>query len=449
MAPNSTPSEFPIENLADCQFPKRVIQILRDRGFVALNPIQRLAIEKGLFEGRNLIICAPTSSGKTLSAELAAIQHALNAKGAFYLVPLKALAEEKYELFRRFWTDGDEPIMRTGITTGDRDFDDENLSQCKVTFATYEKFYSVLKENPQILEHVSLVIVDEIQTLGEPSRGVVLETLLTTLRVRAPSIQILGLSAALANPAEIAEWLEADVARTTDRDIPLTEEVWTKSAIYSKRFGIGQTEFDERPNPTKSVDSSEIVRHLLGEKKTPIVVFCMTKPKAEELAKFHREGTRSSQSILRRGVAELKQLLLFITEGGPTGRSLVDVVEGGIAFHHSDLSMEERQALEGRIRDGVIGVTYSTTTLGQGVNLPIAVVVFDDVYRHWIDSYISQREYINMAGRAGRRGLHDSGGTSILICRSAKDRQRMDAYMSEKVEPVESHSRTLPSPCLS
>jgi helicase len=440
MRAKDTSNEFPIENLVNYGFPERVIQILRgrERGFVALNPIQQLAIKKGLFKGKNLIIAAPTSSGKTLCAELAAIHHALNAKGAFYLVSLKALAEEKYEVFRRFWTPGDEPIMRTGITTGDRDFDDENLSQCKVTFATYEKFYSILKENPGILEHVSLVVVDELQTMGEPSRGVILETLLTTLRVQDPSIQVLGLSAALANPEEIAEWLEADVCKITDRDIPLAEEVWTRSTIYFKRFGVGQTEPDERPNPAASVDTSEIVQHLLGEKRAPIVVFCMTRARAEELAQIHREATRESKSVIRRGIDELKQLLLFVTEGGPTGRSLVDVVEGGIAFHHSDLSMEERQALEGKIRDGDIAVTYSTTTLGQGVNLPITVVVFDNVYRRWLDSYISQREYTNMAGRAGRRGLQDSGGTSILICRSAKDRQRMNEYLSEKVEPVES-----------
>jgi helicase len=438
MQPRPDPDRHPFENLLDYGFPKNVIQILQARDFVALNPIQQLAVKKGLFKRRNLIIAAPTSSGKTLCAELAAIHHALNAKGAFYLVSLKALAEEKYELFRRFWTQGREPIMRVGITTGDREFDDENLSQCKVTFATYEKFYSILKENPGLLKHVSLVVVDEIQTLGEPSRGVVLETLMTTLRVQDPSIQILGLSAALANPEDIAEWLEADVCRITGRDIPLTEEVWTVPTIYSKVFGVGQTELNQRPNPTNSLDTPEIIQHLLAEKKAPIVVFCMTKPRAEELARMHRDATRKSKSVLRKGIEELKQLLLFVSEGGPTGRSLVEVVEGQIAFHHADLSMEERQALEAKIREGEILVTYSTTTLGQGVNLPIAVVVFDDVYRHWVPSYISRREYMNMAGRAGRRGLQDAGGTSILICRSAKDRQQMNGFLSEKVEPVES-----------
>ena len=212
MPTRANPDPYPIENLVNYGFPRNVTQILQARDFLALNPIQQLAIEKGLFKGRNLIIAAPTSSGKTLCAELAAIQHALNAKGAFYLVSLKALAEEKYELFRRFWTHGHEPIMRVGITTGDREFDDENLSQCKVTFATYEKFYSILKENPDLLKHVSLVVVDEVQTLGDPSRGVVLEALMTSLRVQDPSIQSLGLSAALANPEDIAEWLQADGA---------------------------------------------------------------------------------------------------------------------------------------------------------------------------------------------------------------------------------------------
>lgn len=438
MQPSSNSEQIPIESLANYGFPKDVIQILQMRGFKELNPIQRLAVEKGLFKGTNLIIAAPTSSGKTLCGELAAVHHALNARGAFYLVSLKALAEEKYELFRWHWTQGHEPIMRVGITTGDREFDDENLSQCKVTFATYEKFYSILKENPGLLKHISLVVVDEVQTLGEPSRGLTLETLITTIRVQDPSIQILSLSAALANPNDLAEWLQAAVCRITGRDIPLTEEIWTAPAIYSKRFGVGQTELDQRPNPTGSVDTPEIVERLLAEKKVPIIVFCMTKPRAEELARRHRDVTRKSKSVIRKGIEELKQLLLFVSEGGPTGRSLIEVVEGQIAFHHSDLSMEERQALEAKIREGEILVTYSTTTLGQGVNLPIAVVVFDDVYRRWLDSYIDRREYINMAGRAGRRGLQDSGGTSILICRTAKDRQRMNDYLSETVEPVES-----------
>ena len=119
-------------------------------------------------------------------------------------------------------------------------------------------------------------------------------------------------------------------------------------------FGAGQTELDERPNPTNSVDTLKIVQHLLAEKKTPIIVFCMTKPKAEELARMHRETTRKSESVIRQGIEQLKQLLLFVSEGGPTGRSLVEVVEGEIAFHHCDLSMEERQALEARIREGDI-----------------------------------------------------------------------------------------------
>lgn len=438
MAIKDNPNRSPIQCLADFGLPGHVIEILQDRGFVELNPVQQLAIEKGLFEGRNLVIAAPTSSGKTLCAELASVHHALNAKGAFYLVSLKALAEEKYELFRRFWTRGHEPIMRVGITTGDRDFDDENLSQCKVTFATYEKFYSVLKENPGILKHVSLVVVDEVQTLGDRTRGLALEALMTTVRIKDPSIQILTLSAALANPEDIAGWLAAHVCRVKGRDIPLTEEVWTETAIYSKAFGVGQTRPDERPNPTASVETLNIVRHLLSEEKVPIIVFCMTKGRAEDLARLHRDMTRKPRSVLRKGIEELKQLLLFVSEGGPTGRSLIEVVDGQIAFHHSDLSMEERHALEGKIREGEILVTYSTTTLGQGVNLPTAVVVFDDVFRQWVPSYISRREYMNMAGRAGRRGLQDEGGTSVLISRSARDRREMNGFLSEEVEPVES-----------
>src|SRR6185437_5740944 len=131
-------NKITITDLESCGFPKQVVEILTQRGFVELNSIQQSSLESGLLDGKNQLIVAPTSSGKTLVAELAAVHHALHRKGTFYLVSLKALAEEKYAVFRRFWTAGDEQILRTAITTGDRDFEDEGLSQSQVTFATYE-----------------------------------------------------------------------------------------------------------------------------------------------------------------------------------------------------------------------------------------------------------------------------------------------------------------------
>lgn len=426
-----------IRDLGKYGFPKSVVDTLSSRGFVELNPIQQASLDSGLLKGQSLLIVAPTSSGKTLIAELAAIHHAIHGKGVFYLVSLKALAEEKYELFRRFWTGGDEQLLKTAITTGDRDFQDDGLSQTQVTFATYEKFYALIKDNPELLSHISLIVVDELQTLGDRSRGVVLEMLLTLVSVSNPSIQIVGLSAALPNANEVAEWLNAKVCISKIRDIPLIEEIWTTSTIYSKTFGQGADLITTRVNPTKSVETFEIVQSVIEKKQTPMVVFCMTKPRTEQLARAHYDAIRR-KSPVRKVVEGIKQLLLFFTEGGPTGRSLMDVVDAGIAFHHSDLSPDERRVIEDKIREGAIEVTYSTTTLGQGVNLPIATVVFDDVYRSWLEQYIDRREYINMAGRAGRRGLKDEKGTSILICRSAKDHHRMNQFLSEEAETVES-----------
>src|SRR5580692_369630 len=404
-------SKIKIADLEGLGFPKQVVDTLAKRGFVELNPIQQASIDAGLLGGGNQLIVAPTSSGKTLIAELAAIHHALHRKGAFYLVSLKALAEEKYSLFRRFWTSGDEQILRTAITTGDRDFEDEGLSQSQVTFATYEKFYALIRDNPDLLSHVSLIVVDELQTLGDKNRGAVLEMLLTLVVVRNPQIQIIGLSAALPNPEELGAWLGAKVCRTTSRDIPLVEEIWTKSTVYSKQFGQGPNAIRERANPTSSIETLDIVFDLIARSQTPIIVFCMTKPRAEALAKEHYAKIRRASPV-RKIFSEIRQLLLFFTEGGPTGRSLTEVVDAGVAFHHSDLSQDERRVIEDKIRDGSIEVTYSTTTLGQGVNLPIATAIFDDVYRRWLDVYIDKREYINMAGRAGRRGLQDEKGTS-------------------------------------
>lgn len=418
--------------------PREVVSVFHGRGITTLNAVQQESVDRGLFGGANQLIVAPTSSGKTLIAELACIHHALHKKGSFYLVSLKALAEEKYDLFKRFWASTKEPVFRTGITTGDRDFDDENLSQCKVTFATFEKFFSLMRDSPSLLNHVSLIIVDEFHTLGDKKRGFTLEAGLTWIRMYHPKIQIIGLSAALPNAPEVANWLGATVCKSTVRDIPLTEEVWSGDSIHWKIFGHSRDDIQKRNNPTSSTETLAVVQYLVSQNKAPIVVFCMTKPRAEQLAHQHLELVRKKTSIIKRVIHELKQRLLFFTEGGPTGKSLMTVVDANVAFHHSDLSFDERRLIEEKIRDGAIDVTYSTTTLGQGVNLPVAVVVFDDVYRGFQDTYIDRREYINMAGRAGRRGLQDSGGTAILICRSAKDRLQMNAYLTEDAEYVES-----------
>ncbi len=141
-----------IEELVGFDLPRQIVSVLKERGFKELNPIQVAALDAGLLSGSNLVVIAPTSSGKTLIAELAAVHQGIKAKGTFYVVSLKALAEEKYELFRRFWTIGHEPILKTAITTGDRDFEDDNLSQCKITFATYEKLYTLVRDNPSLLD---------------------------------------------------------------------------------------------------------------------------------------------------------------------------------------------------------------------------------------------------------------------------------------------------------
>jgi helicase len=436
---NKTPGPgISVSDLKKYGITDEIIRILIERGITELNPIQCLTLASGLFNGKNQVIVAPTSSGKTLIAEMAIVAHALNAKSSFYLVSLKALAEEKFDLFKRFWSSGTEPLLKTAITTGDRDFEDENLSNCQVTFATYEKLYALVRDKPSLLDRVSLIVVDELQTLGDNSRGAALESLLTFIRLKKPTIQLIGLSAALPNAKEISDWLNATACVTRERDIPLIEEVWTTEKIHSKTYGSGLDGIVERENHTHTNDTLEIVSDLIAKKRTPIVVFCMTKPRVEELAKLHVSSLEAKKSKIVKVFEEIKQLLLFVSEGGPTGKSLMDVIESGVAFHHADLSLEERQVIEGKIREGLIQVTYSTTTLGQGINLPVATVVFDSTFRHFLDSYLERREYVNMAGRAGRRGLQDAGGTAILICRNAQDRRRMNEYLSEEVELVES-----------
>jgi helicase len=189
-------------------------------------PAQFKAIDAGIFDDKNLLICTPTASGKTLVAELAIMNAIFHDKGkCVYVVPLKALASEKYEHFKNVHT------FKTAITSGDIDSDDSYLDKYDLIITTSEKFDSLIRHKTPWLKKIKVVIIDEIHLLNDAERGPTLEILITILRRVLKDLQIIGLSATIGNPSELAEWLNAELILDDWRPVELKKGIYTNNNI--------------------------------------------------------------------------------------------------------------------------------------------------------------------------------------------------------------------------
>ena len=193
-----------------------------------LRPAQEKAIKAGLLKRKNLLVCTPTASGKTLIAELGGISSILNQKGkTIYIVPLKALANEKFKDFKKRY-----PFLRIALSIGDLDSADPYLADYDLIVCTAEKLDSLIRHHANWLNSVGTVIIDEIHLLNDPGRGPTLEILITMLNQLLKNLQIIALSATIGNPEELSEWLNANLVIDNWRPVKL------KKGIYKNKKEI-------------------------------------------------------------------------------------------------------------------------------------------------------------------------------------------------------------------
>ena len=208
--------------------PEKLYSILEKEGINELRPAQEKSIKKGLLEGKNLLVCTPTASGKTLIAELAAINSIVECKGkAVYIVPLKALANEKFKEFKRKYSD----LVNIALSVGDIDSADPYLANYDLIITTSEKLDSLIRHKANWLHNISTVVIDEIHLLNDISRGPTLEILITVLNQILKKAQIIGLSATIGNPEQLAEWLNAEIVIDGWRPVKLHKGIYLNGEI--------------------------------------------------------------------------------------------------------------------------------------------------------------------------------------------------------------------------
>ncbi len=389
---------------------------LKERGIEELFPVQKKAVEAGLFDFRSVLVSAPTGSGKTLVAEMA-IKNALDhGYRAVYLTPLRSLAFEKFESLKSKF-----PLASIELSVGD--YHSPNIKDADILVATYERMDSLLRHNSPWLKEVATVVVDEIHYVGDEERGPTLETVVTQLKRMGK--QIVALSATIGNPEKLAEWLEAELIYDEWRPVKLEEGV-----MDPREYKVI---FEDRTVSVEEVTGEPALDAALAWlREGQVLYFAPTRKGAEKVAKKMASYVRPGEE------AKAWAERMRIEVEGELGERLAKLMEKGVAFHHAGLTNEARMIVEEAFRSGAIRFVAATPTLAAGVNLPARAVVIESYTRYSSEGevLISVSEYKQMAGRAGRAGL-DEIGTSILVAKKYHDPKSVfEFYVKGKPEEV-------------
>ena len=426
-----------VESLSIDERIKKII--IEEDGIKELYPPQADAVKQGLLENENLVISIPTAAGKTLLAELTALKHVISLSGkVIYLCPLRALASEKYQNFKRFQKLG----VRVAITSGDYDSKDHYLPQYDIIISTNEKFDALLRHRVSwIEEEVSLVIVDECHLLNDHHRGPTLEILLARLLIRKTQLQIIALSATIGNSEDLADWLNAKLVQSDWRPVPLKEGVYHDDCITYADYTTRDISY-RRKDPLVSIALDSY------HSQEQVLIFASSRRSAIAAAK--KIGLEVEPLLEPREKKELIEKATTLTSNlsDPLSKQLVEVTKMGVAFHHAGLNSNQRTIIEDAFKDGLIKILCATPTLASGINIPAKRVVISSVYRYSTEqgSYpIKTLEYKQMAGRAGRP-QYDTEGEAVVIAKQPHVVEwLMDRYILNKPEAVYSKLAAMPA----
>jgi len=426
-------------NISSLDLSETSIQFLHNQGFKTLYPPQADCIKTGLLEDNNLIVSTPTASGKTLVAIISALRHIENEGKIIYLSPLRALASEKYNDFKKLesLSKPDGSSIKVSISTGDFESNSEYLKNSDIIILTNEKFDSLQRHGIKWLSQVSLVVIDEIHLIGDSYRGPTLEMIIAKMLISEHSPQILGLSATINNIEEISDWIGAKSVISTWRPVDLSEGV----------FCFGQIDFKDGNPPVNIENSGEgtaiDVAIDMVKQNGQCIIFTETRKRASSLAKKIEKMmplllTQEQSNEL----SDLSTLLKKSDTSNDMNELLVKLLKHGVAFHHAGVSNQQRQVIETGFRERKIKIICATPTLAAGVNLPARRVVLSSYLRYDMKyggmSPISVLDYKQMCGRAGRPQYDDKGETILIADNESEQDELFDHYINGDVEDIES-----------
>lgn len=419
-----------VEELKQLGIQDEFIRIWRDSGVNELTEIQKAAFtDSSLLQGNNVFIAAPTSSGKTFIGEVLAVRAADNLHRAIYLIPYRALAEEKYFDFWEKYRDTGISIV---VSSGDHaEFDaDIRRGDFGIAIIVYEKLAQLLVQSSGIISDCHLLIADETQLIRDRERGPLLELLLTRIKRLKPAPQIVCLSATVKDLGGFDLWLNAKLIETRNRPVPLLEGVLEEpQAIKLHNVGENLTETKDFNLPSSAKGKEAILDALIkGLKPGEQMLIFRTRVDDTE-----RTALKLAQSLPVYEVSGQIRDRIMLLEDSPMRSFLDKYIGRRIAYHNAGLSVEERRLIEQLFNEGIVQIIVATATLATGVNTPADMVVIAD-FRRWDQALrtnmpIDVAEYKNCAGRAGRYGKRTRGISLILADHSGQTNQLEKNYI--------------------
>ncbi len=414
------PEDAPLPEPRQAAIPAEDDRLTQWKGFTLL-AFQIQAVH-AVRQGHNVLVAAPTGSGKTLVAEYAIADGAARGKRCIYTSPIKALSNQKYRDFR------DDPDVDVGLMTGDVTINPGG----RVLIMTTEILRNAIFENPALLNDVAYVIFDEIHFMDDRERGTVWEESLIFLPA---SVRLICLSATVSNVDELGSWLTEirtqpmEVVRESRRPVPLAHFCWSeRNGVFSPSKLKGIRARTPRPRSgsrrhggrgrgrgggfSGPPDPNGLFDEIIAEKNLPALVFSFSRKDCEKLARRNEArqllsaAEQQAMGRLQDELVELFQLDPRVLRGEVFG-----LARGGVGYHHAGMMPVYKEVVERMFTAGLLKLLFTTETFALGINMPARSVVFNALRKFDGVSfdYLRTRDFLQMAGRAGRQGIDTKG----------------------------------------
>ena len=402
-----------------------------------LDPFQRSAIDH-VAHGKSVIVAAPTGAGKTLVAEYA-VDHALaQGEQIVYTAPIKALSNQKYRDFAAQYPG------QVGIVTGDVSMN----PKAAVVIMTTEIFRNIIFDAPARLAGVKFVVFDEIHYLGDMARGTVWEEAI----IFAPQhIRFICLSATIPNLDDLAAWMTkvrdipVEVVESAERPVPL-EHMFSIDGMLADdlRDWRRTRRRPDSPSPRqgrKGTAHDPLLEFIRDQDDVPCLYFAFNRRQCERLAKQHQWlkllDAPSQEQILRL-YDELAAR--YGIEATSQYAGMRPLIARGVAYHHAGMLPSMKVVVEQLFTSRLLKLVFTTETFALGINMPAKTVVFDTLTKFDGTDYrpMLTREYYQMAGRAGRRGLDAKGCVISKVDTKRISRKDVREIVYGQPEPVAS-----------